>query len=196
MELPDPLRRFVPSWETLFLNLQQAPPQMLTQFSSAVGWALRALQAERVPLPELEGILKAAMAGIEGLSAEQAGQWKRCAWFLIQFAYHRRSLSEAPGLMGLVRADAKRSKFYDEEEEVAMQSYAEYLNEIGEARGEARGEIKGERRVLLRQGTVLFGAPDADTLAKLEAIQSPEVLEEIGLRVVTAKSWDEVLRDL
>ena len=73
-----------------------------------------------------------------------------------------------------------------------MQSYAEYLNELGEA----REEIKGERRMILRQGTSLFGPPDADTLAKLEAIQSWEVLEELGLRVVKAKSWDEALRDL
>jgi hypothetical protein len=73
-----------------------------------------------------------------------------------------------------------------------MQSYAEYLNE----RGEARGEIKGERRMVLRQGTVLFGPPDADTLAKLEAIQSLEVLEELGLRVVKAKSWGDVVHDL
>ena len=68
-----------------------------------------------------------------------------------------------------------------------MQSYAEYLNEIG--------EIRGERRIVLHLGTSLFGAPDADTLAKLEAIQSPEFLEELGLRLVKAKSWEEVLRD-
>lgn len=81
-----------------------------------------------------------------------------------------------------------------------MQSYAEYLNEISEARGEAKGEamgeIKGERRMVVRLGTSLFGPPDADTLAKLESIQSLEVLEELGLRLVKARSWDEVLRSL
>jgi len=196
MDLPAPLRKFVPSWETLFLNLQQTSPDMLTQFSSAVGWALRALQAERAPVEDLERILREAMAGIEGLSDDQSGQWKRCAWFLIQLVYHRRSSSEAPGLMGLVRTEAKRSKFHDAQEEVAMQSYAEYLNEIGEARGEAKGEIKGERRMLLRMGTSRFGPPDAITLTKLEAIQSLEILEELGVRIVKADSWSEVLRDL
>jgi len=188
MDLPSPLRRFVPSWETLFLNLHQTPPEILTQFSSAVGWALRVLQAESAALPEFERVLREAMEGIEGLSAEQVGQWRRCAGFLIQLLYYRRSSTEVPGLMGLVRAEAKRSKFYDEREEFVMQSYAEYLNEIG--------EIKGERRMILRQGTALFGSPDASTLAKLETIQSLEVLEEIGLRIVTAKSWDDALRDL
>lgn len=196
MELPAPLRRFVPAWETLFLDLQQTPPELLTQFASALGWALRVLQAERAPLEELERVLQEAMAGMEGLSVEQFGQWKRCAWFLIQLVYHRRSRLEAPGLMEIVRTEAKRSKFHDAREEVAMQSYAEYLNEQGEARGEARGEIKGERRMILRQGTSLFGPPDAATLAKLEAIQSPEVLETLGLHVVKATSWDEALRDL
>lgn len=124
MDLPEPLRQFVPAWKTLFLNLQQTPPETLTQFSSAVGWALRALQAERAALPELERILSEAMAGIEGLSAEQVNQWKRCAWFLIQLVHHRRSRREAPGLISLVREEAKQSKFHDPQEEVAMQSYA------------------------------------------------------------------------
>lgn len=196
MDQPEHLMRFVPSNETLFLNLRQTPPEMLTRFSSALGWALRALQAERAPLEELERVLREAMAGIEGLSIEQLGQWKRCAWFLMQLVFHRRSPSEAPDLMHLVREEAKHSKFHDESEESLMQSYAEYLNELGEAKGEARGEINGERRVVLRQGTLLFGPPDEATLAKLESVQSLEVLEELTLRVVKAKSWEEVLRDL
>ncbi len=167
MNLPAPLRRFVPSWETLFLNLQQTAPEILTQFSSAVGWALRVLQAERAPLPELEHVLQEALSGMEGLPAEQSGQWKRCAWFLIQLVYHRRSRSEAPELMEMVRGNAKRSKFHDAKEENLMQTYAEYLNELGEVRGEARGEINGQRRAVLRLGTSLFGPPDAVTLAKL-----------------------------
>jgi hypothetical protein len=68
----------------------------------------------------LERILKKAMAGIGGLSAEQPGQWKRCAWFLIQLVYHRRSRSEALDLMGLVRTEAKRSKFHDDTEKTIM----------------------------------------------------------------------------
>ena len=77
-----------------------------------------------------------------------------------------------------------------------MQSYAEYLNEVGEARGEARGKIIGELRIIVKQGTSLFGAPDTETLSKLESIHPLEVLEKLGLRVVKARSWEEVLRDL
>jgi hypothetical protein len=47
MDLPPELERFVPDWETLFLNLRQTPPETLTRFASAIGWALRVLQAEK-----------------------------------------------------------------------------------------------------------------------------------------------------
>ena len=76
-----------------------------------------------------------------------------------------------------------------------MQSYADYLEQKGEARGEARGEVKGERKLLLRQASSRFGEPDAVILAALEAIQSQEVLEELGLRLFQVESWQELLRD-
>ncbi len=37
MEMPQGLQRFVPQWETLFLNLHRTPPQTLTRFATAVG---------------------------------------------------------------------------------------------------------------------------------------------------------------
>src|SRR5205807_3930762 len=79
MDLPQELQAFVPGWETLFLNLHRTPPETLTRFATAVGWALRVLQAEREPLAELERVSREAMAGLEGLSAEQRGQWLRVA---------------------------------------------------------------------------------------------------------------------
>jgi hypothetical protein len=67
MDLPSGLHRFVPSWETLFLDLKRTPPEALTQIASALGWALRVLQVEKDPLPRIEEALRDALAGIEGL---------------------------------------------------------------------------------------------------------------------------------
>ena len=86
--------------------------------------------------------------------------------------------------MEVIRTEATHSKFYDVQEENTMQSYAEYL------------ELKGERRVIVRLGTSLFGPPDATMLGRLEAIESPEVLEELGVRVSKATSWEEALSGL
>ena len=65
--------------------------------------------------------------------------------------------------------------------------------EEGEARGEARGELNGERKLLIRQGEKRFGAPDEQTLSTLEAIDSPEALMDLGLRLLEVESWKELL---
>jgi predicted transposase YdaD len=59
--------------------------------------------------------------------------------------------------------------------------------------GEARGEARGERKLLLRQGEKRFGSPDAQVLAILESIDSPERLEQLGLRLLEVESWKELL---
>lgn len=131
---------------------------------------------------------------------EQAGQWQRCAWFLLQLVFHRRSGGDAPGLMMTVVNSASRSKFREGSEDVAMQSYAEFLEQKGQARGEAigeaRGEVLGERKLLLRQASSRFGVPYAETLAVVEAIESQSVPERLGLRLFQVETWQELLSEL
>ena len=50
----------MPSWETLFLNLHRTPPDALTRFATAVGFALRVLQSEQAPKAEFEAALRNA----------------------------------------------------------------------------------------------------------------------------------------
>lgn len=51
-------------------------------------------------------------------------------------------------------------------------------------------------RGTLRQGTSRFGQPDAETIATLEAVQSSEVLDRLGLRMFEAETWQELLAGL
>jgi hypothetical protein len=157
MELPADLERFAPTWETPFLNLHGTSPETLTRFASAVGWALRVMQAERAPREQLERILREAMAGLEGLSAEQAGQWLRVAWFLVLLVLHRR---EEPELGELVIEQARQSKFGERQEVTRM---GLTIIEQAEARGEARMLRSALERVLLRR----FGDLPDDVVAAL-----------------------------
>ncbi len=63
---------------------RRAPPpaSSLTAFVNAIGWALRALQAEKAPYEQREQTLREAMTGLEGLTAEQFGQWHWIVTFL------------------------------------------------------------------------------------------------------------------
>ena len=201
MNLPPVLQRFVPAWETLFLNLHRTPPETLTQFATAVGYALHVLQAEREPLAELERVLTEAMTGLEGLTAEQSGQWVRVAWYLVLFAYHRRERPEYDELVQLIQAHAKGSKFRERTEAGTMAETMAQWVEIQAREREARGRVESrtEGRVeeaqamLLRFGSKRFGAPDAQSLIALEAIISLEALEQLADRLLEVESWQELL---
>jgi len=86
MDLPIELEPFTPRWETLFFNLHETPAGSLTRLATAVGWALRVLQAEQAPRAEMERVLVEAMSGLAGLAKEQSGQWLRVVWCLVLFA--------------------------------------------------------------------------------------------------------------
>jgi predicted transposase YdaD len=63
----------------------------------------------------------------------------------------------------------------------------------GRAEGRAEGAIAGEKKLLRLQGTERFGAPDARVLAALDAIHDPEKLEALGVRLLTAADWYDLL---
>jgi len=199
MDVPPDFERFVPRWETLFLPLHRSSEETLTHFSSAVGWALRVLQAEREPLAEMERVLKEALTSLEGLSEEQSGQWLRVAWYLVLLVFHRRSSSESPELIALIQEQARQSKFREREEWQQMeQTYAEYLEERGKTVGLVEGERTGAQRSLrdalrtvltTRFGSVpseveiVIAAADLDRLNDWHriAITAP-TLQAVGIR--------------
>jgi hypothetical protein len=184
MDLPAELERFIPRWETLFLNLHATPPETLTRFATAVGRALQVLQAEQAPLAELERVVADAMAGLEGLSEEQAGQWLRVAWFLVLLLYHRRTEGESASLIEQLREQASFSKFRLREEMYRMEpTYAEVL--------EQRGVARALRRALELVLTERFGALPADVRQRVAAAGSDQV--ETWLRIASrASTLDEV----
>ena len=150
MALPEELRRFVPQWDVLFLNLHQTPPETLTQFATAVGYALRVMQAEQRPL--------AALSGLEGLSEAQAGQWQWMAWFILLLAYHRRERPEYDILQVDILATTRASKFAERTGvEQMAQSMAQYVAEQARQEGIEIGQVQTLRRVLLSFLTARFG---------------------------------------
>lgn len=65
----------------------------------------------------------------------------------------------------------------------------------GLAEGLAEGRVDEARRIVLRLATRKFGAPDAAMLARLASMTDTSQLEAVLDRVLTAASWEELLRD-
>lgn len=59
---------------------------------------------------------------------------------------------------------------------------------------EERGAIKGVRKLILEQGREKFGEPTERQANRLSAIDDADRLTRIGKRVLTAASWDALLR--
>jgi hypothetical protein len=193
---PPELERLSPAWETLFPNLHRTPPESLTRFASAVGWALRTLQVEQAPLDAVEAALQEAFTGLEGLSEEHAGQWLRVTWYLVLLAFHRRPENEYTVLQERIVEYARQSKFHLREEMNLMaRTMAEACVERGRAEGEARGRVVGEaeglRRALRTFLTGRFDALPANVAAAI-AVADADTLDRWSLRAATAQTLDEV----
>jgi len=196
MDAPAELKRFVPDWETLFLNLHRTPPETLGRFATAVGRALQVLRAEKAPLEELERVLKEAMTGLEGLAESQVAQWLRVAWYLVLLVFHRRDTGEYTALQQIIMEQAQQSKFRIREEAVQMgMTMAEFCRQEGEARGrtegEARGEARGLRQALEEVLAIRFGPVPADVRAAIEAADAGS-LRAWHRAALTADSLAEV----
>ena len=147
---------------------------------------------------ELERVLGEAMSGLEGLTAEESGQWLRVAWYLVLLAYHRRERVEYDELVELIREQAKGSKFRERTEvEQMAETMAQWVERQARAEGRTEGWAEGRmeqtRALLLRLGSKRFGAPDDQSRAVLEAIPSLEALERLADRLLEVESWQELL---
>ena len=59
--------------------------------------------------------------------------------------------------------------------------------------GEAEGKTEEARKMLLLQGRSRFGEPPPEAVAALDALTDVSRLEELGLRLLQATSWQELL---
>jgi hypothetical protein len=72
-----------------------------------------------------------------------------------------------------------------------------WMFEQGRLDGVIEGRLNEARRLVLRQGTKRFGAPDAVAVASIEAIDVLDWLEALGERILdpSIQKWDDLLRD-
>jgi hypothetical protein len=65
--------------------------------------------------------------------------------------------------------------------------------EEGEEKGKAEGKAEGIRETVLLLGSKRFGPPDAATSAALAALNDPDQLREMTVRLLDMGGWDELL---
>jgi hypothetical protein len=93
----------------------------------------------------------------------------------------------------LIWASAKGSKFREKKELVIMgESMAQWVERKARSEGKVEGGNEVAHAFVLRLGSKRFGAPDAQTMARLAAISKIEQLERLADRLLEAESWQEL----
>ncbi|MBC8230375.1 hypothetical protein H8E77_12585 [bacterium] len=89
------MERFVPSHDTLFLNLKATDKEKLTAYEHPFGWLLRVIQQENASTEELVRELELAIQQLDQLPEKEINQWIRAMHYILLLIYNRREPDEA-----------------------------------------------------------------------------------------------------
>ena len=193
MDVPEILSRFVPSFDTLFLDVKLTDPEVLTEAGHPLGWLLSVLQKEDAEdTSEISEALLAAVSHLAGVDEAFAPQVAEAFRYFVQLIYHRRSVEEREALIGIIRDHIEDKEAL----ETMAQTTAELLIEQGEARGLVKGKVEG--KVEGKQDAVLKILQHRfqqvpDTLSqKIAEIQSIPKLDTLLERAMIAESLEQI----
>ena len=100
-------------------------------------------------------------------------------------------------LMGLKYSEALSAQLLrgvqEMEESVTYQAILQRGEEKGRREGREEGRLVEARAILMRLGSLRFGPPSDDTQAYIEALNTPERLEQMTEKLLKVESWDELL---
>ena len=196
MDIPEELARFVPTFDTLFLNVKETDEATLTQTDHSFGWLLTVLQKENADRVTMEQALERAMSHLNTLDALEAEQRQQAFLYLLLLILHRRPAKEHEELITVV------DKHTDEMEVEAMaQSMAEVLFEEGKIQGIEQGIEQERREGAIRHILVVlrtkFSADIVNVLTPaIENISDVERLEQLLPTAVEAESPETFARVL
>ena len=107
MDVPEELRRFVPSFDTLFLNVKGEEERDFLQMEHPLCWLLAALRQENSDKTTFAQVLRRAVESLSQLPEEELHQWTRAMYYLVLLIYHRRPPTEHIELREIVEQNVK-----------------------------------------------------------------------------------------
>ena len=186
MDLPEVLKRFVPTFDTLFLDVKATVPDELTQTGHALGWLLTVLRQENSDPPAMRQALLNALAGLRDLHTQDREAYTRAILYLFLLILHRREAGEHQDLLRLLSEERTQNQ-----EIVDM---ADSIIELSEQRGIQQGIEQGSRRTSIESTLAIlntrFADANIDTLTPaLEAIEDLNRLKQLNLEASVVESF-------
>ena len=179
MDIPEELTRFVPNFDTLFLNVKEMETTELTKTDHPFGWLLTVLHNEKSDKETIREALTDAITHLNTLEPEQTERRIRALHYFIMLIANRRPSDEHDELIGLVNQQSG-----EEEVEIMVKSMADVWMEKGIAQAKRDDVIK----LLTHQ------FPDvSDTVVEaIHEIQERSRLDTLFDQILTATSFDDI----
>lgn len=188
MDLPAELQAFVPTWQTLFLNLHETPAAMLTGLGEAVTLALRALQAADESKETLAEALRDVATRLDALPDSVQEEIKKGLHYLYLLIKHKRSDAEQDELFAIL--DEVIEQRAVQLQEVKMTGAQVLINQ-GKREGRSEGLQEGRRELLLEQIAEKFGKPSQQTVEAVNAL-SEQQARALARQILNANSLKEL----
>ncbi len=195
MDIPDVLIRFVPTFETLFLNVKGTDTAELTKTDHPFGWLLAVLHNEKADKETIKKALIEAIEHLNTLGPEQAEHRLRALHYFVLLIVSRRPSEEHDELIDLVNQ-------YSGEVEVELmaRSMADVMMEKGIAQGKAQGieqgieqgETGAKRAAVIKLLTYQFPDVSETFVAAIHEIQERSQLDALFDQILTAKTFDDI----
>ena len=178
MNIPEVLTRFVPTFDTLLLDVNATDPNELTQTGHPLGWLLTVLQHEDSEAPVMHQALVEALEGLADSQVDTPDQYIRAVLYIFLFLLHRRKGNEHQDLLHLLAEEQTHNR-----EIIDM---TESIIERIEQRGLQQGIEQGARQTSIKSTLAILNIrfPDADVetlTSALEAIDDINRLQQLIL---------------
>ena len=171
VDVPDLLERFLPKFETLFLDVKETDPSDLMKSENPFGWLLKVLQDEQADEETLRRTLQEVLVHIESLDTLSDSHRKKLIVYLYHLIFFRRPGIERDDLYAFIETHTRQ-----EEITGMVMTSAEAFMQQGIEKGAKENAIDSILLVL----DTRFQSDDVQTLqSTLESINDIQRLKRL-----------------
>jgi len=181
MDVPSPLVRFVPQFETLFLGVKTESDANLLKTERPFGWLMTLLKRESAEASEFSAALERLSGHLSTLTSAEGASWKQALYYLYLLVFYQRPVEDREVLEHLI-SEHHETLSLSSQEAALMQSMAEHYIEQGIEQGIERGARETTIENTLAILTARFPHANVNTLkSALEAITDLDRLKQLLL---------------
>ena len=189
MDVPEPLMRFTPKFDTLFLGIGAEPDATFLETGHPFGWLLTLLKRQDAETSVFIEALERLSEYLGTFTLEDRTAWKQAIYFLHLLVFHKRS-GEERNVLEQILTQHQGTFGLTKQETDLMQTLAEQYLQQGREQGVEEGARQTSIESTLTILTKRFPGADIPAVkSRLEAIEDLNRLKQVNLTASIATSF-------